>query len=240
MVKLGGLSYDLDLHHTTTLSDIKLEILRRSGYTPWRQQLLLGETILSDPSATLKEIGITDASTLTLVIVREPIGQSSLKTFDGTKTISSSQGKPLRNGDALKECLNEYEFMSFQAASKAEAEFGMDIGWDDTEITFLGAWELDLYWTTRTNGCRYEYWSTAPGDNEYGMLVRIDADTMVGIGKGSDDGLELFQDEAVQKLLEDDGDILQELFEEGWPRFQRDKESDQEDESEDEDAKMEF
>merc|ERR1712048_826252 len=77
---------------------------------------------------------------------------------------------------------------------------------------------LDLYWTTRPDGCRYEYWSSDPGDNEYGILVRIDADTMTGIGRGTDDGLELFGEFADQ--FKDDA-AVQHILESGWPRFYR-------------------
>jgi len=79
----------------------------------------------------------------------------------------------------------------------------------------LGAWGLDLYWTTRSDGCRYEYWSSAPGDNEYGILVRVDAHTMTAIASGSDDGiipLEEFEEEM------HDNNVFEELVKEGWPR----------------------
>merc|ERR1712187_533223 len=79
------------------------------------------------------------------------------------------------------------------------------------DVADFGHYGPDLYWTTRSDGYRYEYWSAAPGDNEYGVLVRIDADSMVAIGSGSDDGLEIFEDYARDE-------VVVELIREGWPR----------------------
>merc|ERR1712039_1169595 len=56
----------------------------------------------------------------------------------------------------------------------------------------VGCGGVDFYWTTQSDGCRYEYWSTGPGDNEYGILIRVDGTSMRAIGGGSDDGIELF------------------------------------------------
>merc|ERR1712048_1554083 len=90
---------------------------------------------------------------------------------------------------------------------------------------------LDLYWTTRSDGCRYEYWSSDPGDNEYGILVRIDATTMTGIGRGRDDGLDILDDF--------ENEVVQELVSEGWPRFQPKEESEDEEDEEGEESEDE-
>merc|ERR1711988_780562 len=113
--------------------------------------------------------------------------------------------------------------MSWQAVCEAHSiydELFMD--WREDHGDF-GAFGADLYWKTCSDGCRYEYWSSAPGDNEYGVLVRVDANSMVAIGKGSDDGLEIFEE------FDDKWDAVNELIEEGWPRpncWKRDSDED--------------
>merc|ERR1712167_442464 len=100
---------------------------------------------------------------------------------------------------------------------------------------------LDLYWTTRSDDCRYEYWSSAPGDNEAGCLVRVDADKMVAIAEGNDDGLRLFdefKDEFKTNVAFQA--VFQELLQEGWPRPSAWKEGyDSEDEEEEGDEEEE-
>merc|ERR1712014_237717 len=88
--------------------------------------------------------------------------------------------------------------------------------WEEDSWPEVGNWGVDLYWTTRSDGCRYEYWSSAPGDNEYGVLVRIDREAMTAIGRGSDDGLELFEE--YENSEDINGDVIKELIREGWHR----------------------
>merc|ERR1719247_3446767 len=101
--------------------------------------------------------------------------------------------------------------MSWRAVCNAHNDHkSLFLEWTENTGDF-GHWGPDLYWTTRSDGCRYEYWSSAPGDNEYGVLVRVDANSMVAIGHGSDDGLEIFEDFV-------ESDVVKELIKEGWPR----------------------
>jgi len=207
-----------------TLGDVKAKISKETGHSPWGQRLSLGATPLEDSSKPLKDLGVTGASPLSLVVVREPIGQSNLAAPNGKKE------SIIRKGDMgapfPKEMLTEFEFMSWQAVCAAhESHLLMD--WNEDYWPDLGAWDLDLYWTTRSDGCRYEYWSSAPGDNEYGMLVRIDGEGMTAIGEGSDDGLEIFAEC-------DTSDVIKELIREGWPRpkaWKRDRSDDEDEDS---------
>merc|ERR1712137_1531601 len=86
---------------------------------------------------------------------------------------------------------------------------------DDQPWGSIGWSGLDFYWTTRSDGCRYEYWSTDPGGNEYGILIRIDGTSMRAIGLGTDDGLSLFTD--CRDEFNND-EVWNELIDEGWPR----------------------
>merc|ERR1712087_768607 len=144
----------------------------------------------------------------------EPIGQNQLTGCDGAKKNLISS----RDDAGHPQNLNEFELMSWQAACAAVEPN-------------VGASGVDLYWTTRSDGCRYEYWSSDPGDNEYGVLVRIDADSMTAIGEGSDDGLEVFEQFG-------DSDVVEELIREGWPlpRLWRREGSEDEESYEDSDA----
>merc|ERR1711971_378197 len=186
-----------------TLSDVKGQIHKLLGHSPCSQKLLLGETPLANNNSVLVGLGI---GALTLVVVREPLGQSSLEKPDGKKACI------LPNGAGIRERLSEFEFMSWQAVCKAHGVWDDELfmGWNE-DFGDFGAFGADLYWKTCSDGCRYEYWSSAPGDNEYGVLVRIDANSMVAIGMGSDDGLEVFD-------KRDESDVVKGLIREGWPR----------------------
>jgi len=176
-----------------TLGDVKTKISKETGHSPWSQRLSLGATPLEDSSKPLKDLGVTGASPLSLVVVREPIGQSSLAAPDGKKN------EIIKDGDMdepfPKEMLTEFELMSWQAVCAAHKSHSNDLfmEWNEHSWPDLGCYGVDLYWTTRSDGCRYEYWSSAPGDNEYGVLVRIDNEAMTAIGMGTDDGLEILQ-----------------------------------------------
>lgn len=240
VVQLGGQACALDVKPSANLLDVMAAIHLRLGHGARPQRLLLGETMLADTNAVLKDIGVTDGSVLTLLVSCEPIGQSSLEQpngethWDKTQLLSREfQGVP------SGKMLNEFQFMSWQAVCKADERKngrGLRGGlWSNADVDFpsglegkLGWGGLDLYWTTRADGCRYEYWSSDPGDNEYGVLVRVDANCMTAIGRGSDDGLELFDQELY------DNEIIQELLKEGWPRFQSDDDDEEEDEEEEE------
>lgn len=138
------------------------------------------------------------------------LGQSNLDSLSGKKAdiLPSGHLDPFP-----RETLNEFEFMSWQAVCRAHEARPKTLFMDWTEdAASFGAWGVDLHWTTRADGCRYEYWSAAPGDNEYGVLVRVDANSMVAIGSGSDDGLDIFAEYA-------GSEVVGQLIREGWPRF---------------------
>lgn len=159
---------------------------------------------MADSSALLKDVAVNDGSLLSLVLSNEPLGQSLLTELDGEIKNLSHQGMP-------NEVLNKVQLMSLQAAHDTFNDSGYG-PWGN-----LGAWSIDLYWTTRSNygehKRRYEYWSTAPGDNERGALIRIDVDSVTCIGEGNDDGLCVF------RKFQNDRFAMQ-LIREGWPRFQ--------------------
>jgi len=211
---LNGELFTISTCLDATLGDVKAKISEQTGHSSWSQRLSLGATELEDSSKPLKDLGVTGASPLSLVLVREPIGQSNLAAPDGEKeSILQMWG-----GDRLpKEMFNEFEFMSWQAVCAAHKSHGdkLYMGWDEDSWPSLGQGELDLYWTSRSDGCRYEYWSNSYGDYkyhaEYGVLVRIDAEGMTAIGKGSDDGLEIFAEC-------DTSDVVNQLIREGWPQ----------------------
>jgi hypothetical protein len=229
------LNGDLCTIHTrldATLGDVKAKIGKETGHSPWSQRLSLGATPLQDFNKPLKDLGVTGASPLSLVVVREPIGQSNLAAPNGKKESiikKGDMGEPFP-----KEMLTEFELMSWQAVCAAHKSHSNDLfmEWNEDSWPDLGHWDLDLYWTTRSDGCRYEYWSSAPGDNEYGVLVRIDHKGMTAIGMGSDDGLEIFAEC-------DTSDVIDELIREGWPRpkaWKRDEDSDDDNMDEDSDS----
>jgi hypothetical protein len=206
VASLAGDAHSFETHPSAKVCDVKAMINERLGHPSTSQKLLLGSTILADSNVELKDVGIADGSLLTLILSGDPLGQSLLAENDGKKTELSKAGTP-------EEVLNEFQLMSLQAAWKSGgffSELNEETGlgpWGN-----LGAWSIDLHWTTRSNGCRYEYWSTAPGDNEVGALVRIDAESITCIGEGSDDGLEVFDDFT-------DDNVANQLVKEGWPRF---------------------
>merc|ERR1719269_555641 len=122
--------------------------------------------------------------------------------------------------------------MSWQAVCKAHEVHAREcfMDWSEDRAS-IGHWDADLYWITGSDGCRYEYWSSAPGDNEYGVLVRVDANSMRAIGSGSDDGLEVFEEFV-------ESDVVKELIREGWPRpncWMREEDDDEDEEDEDDD-----
>lgn len=205
---MGGQTLSFEMHISATVSDIKALIHEKLGYHPGGQTLTLDTTILADASALLQDVAVNDGSLLSLVISEEPLGQSLLTELDGEIKDISRQGLP-------NDVLNKFQLMSLQAAMDMfnESEEFRNGHWGN-----LGAWSIDLYWTTRSNKRRYEYWSTAPGDNERGALIRIDVDSVTCIGEGSDDGLCVFRD------FQNDP-VAMRLVREGWPRFQ-DEDSD--------------
>jgi hypothetical protein len=209
---LGGRTLSFQTHLSATVSDIKALIHEQLGCHPRVQKLILDTTVLADSSALLKDVAVNDRSLLSLILSDEPLGQSLLTEPDGKMMGLDRRGNP-------DEVLNEFQFMSLQEAWKSAEMCRWAIDWEiDPPWGNLGAWGIDLYWTTRSNKCRYEYWSTAPGDNECGVLIRIDAASVTCIGSGSDDGLCVF------KSFCDDRVAMQ-LVREGWPRFERDEEA---------------
>jgi hypothetical protein len=230
---LGGEAYVFELPPSATVSDVKVLISEKLGNRTWNQKLVSGTTVLTDSNASLKSFGIADNSVLMLLIDREPIGQSYLEEPNGKKS-GINNGNDLGNGleDTCKPLLNQFELQSWQAACASSV--GRDLEWNDNNFGNIGCSGLDLYWTTRSDGCRYEYWSSAPGDNEAGCLVRVDADKMVAIAEGSDDGLCLLN-EFVAEF--EDNDVFKELVKEGWPRpraWKRDDSDEEEEDSEEE------
>jgi hypothetical protein len=205
----GSEVLEIQTNLCAAVSDVKAEIQEHFGHMPRCQWLVFGETLLADSDAMLKDIGITHRSKLTLV-VGAPLGQSCLPEPNGKKTqfLQQNPGMPFP-----KELFSEFQFKSWQAASEADNK-GDGVDWNDRHWPKLGVSGLDLYWTTRSDGCRYEYWSSDFCGSEYGVLVRIDAHSMTGIGQGSDDGIELL-DEFVEEFGEDDA--VNELIHEGWP-----------------------
>jgi hypothetical protein len=209
---LGGRSLALETHLFATVSDIKALVCEHWGHPPGVQTLILDATILSDSDALLKDIQVDDGSLLTLSLSNEPLGQSLITEPDGNMKTLNRQGTP-------SEVLNEFQLMSLQAARFPHS----DPAYADGSWGNLGAWDIDLYWTTRSNTVmsigqphqvtrqyRYEYWSTAPGDNECGALMRVDGNSVTCIGSGSDDGLRVF------KSFDNDA-IARQLVREGWP-----------------------
>jgi len=163
-------------------------------------------------NARLEEVEIAQELELML---GEPPDLSFLQELNGQKLHILANGWNKPNERFPKERLSEVELKSWQAACKVNEVYGF-LKWSDETWPHLGTRGLDLYWTTRSDGCRYEYWSSDPGSNEYGVLVRVDGHTMTGIALGSDDGLAIV-DEFVDKFHDDD--VVQQLLREGWPHF---------------------
>lgn len=211
---IEGKMYVVDTCRTAKVCDLKREIARQSGHPALRQKLLLGDTLLADMDAILGNVGIVHDSMLTLIIC-EPIGQSSLEAPNGKKERIRISAELILSKDSdahLEECLNEFQLMSWRAASEAEkirmgswaygAENGMGVS-------------ADLYWATLSDGCRYEYWVTSPGGNLNCILVRVDAHAMTAIASGNDDGMRLFN-EFKEEMR--DNDAFQEFLCKDWPR----------------------
>jgi len=177
------------------------------------QVITLGETPLADYwNAKLKEVEIAQELELML---SEPLDRNFLEEPNGQELRILANGWNNPNERFPKERLSEVELKSWQAACKVNEVYGF-LKWSDETWPHLGTRGLDLYWTTRSDGCRYEYWSSDPGSNEYGVLVRVDGHTMTGIALGSGDGLAIV-DEFVDKFHDDD--VVQQLLREGWPHF---------------------
>jgi len=215
---MGGQACAFMVDPASRLSDIQSLVCERWGHPPTAQRILLGETQLLDSRAKVQDLGVADGALLTLIISAEPLGQHLLQEPNGKTTAIDRRGIPT-------EALNEAQLQSYRAAcdgDRAHEEIWEND--DDHPWGNIGASGVDFYWTTRSDGCRYEYWSTDPGDNEYGILVRVDNASMKAIGVGSDDGLELFTDckEEFQST-----EVPNQLINEGWPRFQRDDGSDE-------------
>jgi len=195
----GGKILSLETHLSATVSDIKALIHERLGRHPRVQTLSLDTSILADSSALLKDVAVNDGTLLSVTFSDSPLGQSLLTEDDGKMETLNRRGTP-------QEVLNEFQIMSLQAAQAGPLSTGED-PWG-----YLGGEDIDLFWTTRSNNCRYEYWSTGLGGNECGALVRVDVDSVTCIGSGSDDGLCVF------KCFHNDCTAMK-LVHEGWGRF---------------------
>jgi len=126
----GGDVYDVDTRLSARVGDVKAAIHKQLGYSPLRQTLVLGETVLADMDTVLRDIGVAHESMLTLLIGRENIGQSSLETPDGKKFEILSRRAAW--SEPLEEYLNEFQLMSWRAASKGD-EGGCFGGYDEYE-----------------------------------------------------------------------------------------------------------
>lgn len=188
---LSGATHALLLHPSATLAELKALISEQLACAQVGQQLLIGDTpLLGSSSTTLAELGVSDGTVLTLLLSSEPLGQSLLPSSSGKMVEISKGGSP-------EKVLNEFQHRSWLTAwaadSLGDATWACN-GEPDEEEPWgnVGYYGVDFHWTMGSDGCRYEYWFTAPGDNEYGILVRIDATSMKAVASGSDDGLELF------------------------------------------------
>jgi hypothetical protein len=237
-IKIQSLSGEACYINTSleaTLADVKAEIHTQLGHSLCSQRLLLGQTPLRDSSMVLHDVGISAASILTLVVVQEPMGQSSLVKPEGAKMSIIPPGC-LNEYPFPKEMLNKFELKSWQAVCEAH-KLHDDILFQDWNEEYRPESDgVDLFWTTRSDGCRYEYWSSGAGGNEYGVLVRVDAKTMTAIGFGSDDGLEIFEDINTNYI---NCDAVKELIREGWPRpkcWKEESDDDNEESDDDDDS----
>jgi len=200
---LSGATHALVLHPSATLAELQALISEQLACTQVGQQLLIGDTpLLGSSSTTLAELGVSDGTALTLLLSSEPLGQCLLPSSSGKMLTVNKGGSP-------KQALNEIQYKSWLTAwaadSLGDAVWACDGEPDDDEPWGnVGGFGVDFHWTMGSDGCRYEYWSTAPGDNEYGILIRIDATSMKAVGEGSDDGLELFDefDTELKSLLD--------------------------------------
>jgi hypothetical protein len=221
---LGGEVFAFDLPPSATVSDVKALINEKLGHRTWNQKLLSESTALTDSlkslgidsSASLKSLGIADNFVLKLSIDREPIGQSYLEQPNGEK-LRINRHDRFGGQFAPAALLKQFELQSWQAACASSV--GRDKNWNDNAWGNIEGGILDFFWTTRSDGCRYEYWSvwSAP---ETGCLVRVDADKMVAIARENCNGFDLF-DEFVSEYESNDAfrNVIQELRKEGWPCF---------------------
>jgi len=220
---LSGATHALVLHPSATLAELQALISEQLDCTQVGQQLLKGDTpLLGSSSTTLAELGVSDGTALTLLLSSEPLGQRLLPSSSGKMQMVNKGGSP-------KQALNEIQYKSWLKAWDADS-LG-DATWacggepdEDEPWGNVGWGGVDFHWTMGSDGCRYEYWSTAPGDNEYGILIRIDATSMKAVAEGSDDGLEAFDgcDTELKSLLD-----LKRFV---GGRFDREDEADEEDE----------
>lgn len=179
---------------------------KESYYEPSSEKLTLSNTPMTDYSqAKLMEAKIAHQLKQFL---RKPTGKPVSKHVLDNGWENPRRVFPRENFSAS-------ELKSWQAACTVNDKFGF-LKWNDETWPHLGSSGLDLYWTTRRDGCRYEYWSSNPGHNEYGVLVRVDAETATGIALGGNDGLSLVGDFADE--LQGD-EVVQQIFREGWPCF---------------------
>merc|ERR1712176_648500 len=151
----------------------------------------------------------------------------------------SGEKKAINRNSSPPEVLNEVELQSYQAAREGDRTHRgtWDYAAEVSPWGNIGCGGVDFYWTLRSDGCRYEYWSTDPGDNEYGILVCVDYASMRAIGMGNDDGLGLFDE--FEEEFGNNAAFIQ-LLKEGWPRFKSDEsDSDEEEEESDSDEEEE-
>merc|ERR1711908_73213 len=76
VVHSGGEACTVNVNPSAKLFDVMIAIHQQLGHTPHTQRLVLGETLLADANANLKDIGVTDGSTLGLVVCG-PIDQNA-------------------------------------------------------------------------------------------------------------------------------------------------------------------
>jgi hypothetical protein len=229
VVTMNGESHAFEASPSSTLSEFKAMICDKLGHPTGSQRLLLGSLPLLDARRTLHELGVVEGAVLTLVILSEPLGQSLLEKPTGKKDLCH-QGSPAQ-------ALNEFELQSWRtafAADRIHEGVWSAPGYEDEDHPWgnTGWGGVQLYWATPSDGCRYEYWSTDPGDNEYGILIRVDDTSMRAIGSGSDDGLELFA-ECLDEFGENDA-IMQLCFTKKlrFDHYDSDDESDEESDEE--------
>jgi len=229
----SGESSSFDVDRACELSVLNELIRAKLGHHPAIQNLLLGQTPLIDSGATLQQLGVVEESVLTLLLSCEPLGQHLLEKANGEKNFEKAD-KPSevltefelqswRVAYAASDCWSSGTVRYFRTGRRGTRmtwNYGEsdDENDDEDELAEIygnswgnvGCEAPYLYWNTRSDGCRYEYWSTAPGDNEHGILVRIDGTSMRAIAQNNDGCLVLFEDcpEEVK-----DSDVVRQLFE---------------------------
>merc|ERR1712151_1172555 len=127
VVQFGGEACTLNVNPSAKLFDVMTAIHQHLGYTPHTQKLLLCETVLADANAILKDIGVTDGSTLGLVVCG-PIGQNCLEQPEGKKEFQKREIlDSLDSLDPWTSRLTEFQLMSWQAACKADQDQRRDL-----------------------------------------------------------------------------------------------------------------